>query len=487
MIEPQARDAFAAWQEGRLAEFLQLAAIDEGLQNILLHVQVGVEDRGLLLSELRETVDRFGHRVVPDIVRGRFRTEQEVIAYVLLDEAVAVVAADDGVGQVEILDHGLELPAVPPGDLAAEDHRELAGLADGSIGVQQALAQSIEGHAPMKDQVVAVLDLGEEQAMPTAGVGALPRRKEGGEAGQPLLSAAGQVSHRQRVGEVLEAFGDTASHQGIGALLKVDTLRPEPIGQPVMLVQIDPRREGKVRAEPDEHPAPVAIVDVEVVLDDPPLGQLQVPPVILLVADRDHDPSRLASLQDDDDLVRLGVLEIRLYELVAPPGGRVQEWGAPSVRAVLDPAVELVGDVAERVPAHELVIAVGVEEPDDALGLLEGLDHAVEQNPIEAPVSESNAIVVVLVERVHGVLPRGEIPGAYGMNASTGTRGPSGAVFAKDVVMAGQGPAGRSPARARASDLHLRLTPGVAGISRAEPLASRLRGGCSSIHGAPNN
>jgi hypothetical protein len=65
---------------------------------------------------------------------------------------------------------------------------------------------------------------------------------------------------------LLEALGDTAAHQGIGALLTVDTLRPEPIGQPVMLVQTDPRREGKVRAEPDEHPAPVAIVDVEVVL-----------------------------------------------------------------------------------------------------------------------------------------------------------------------------------------------------------------------------
>jgi hypothetical protein len=58
------------------------------------------------------------------------------------------------------------------------------------------------------------------------------------------------------------------------------------------------------------------------------------------------------------------------------------------------------------------MIAIGVEEPDDALGLLEGLDETVEQNAIEAPVPESNAIVVVPVERVHGALPRGEIPGA---------------------------------------------------------------------------
>jgi hypothetical protein len=83
------------------------------------------------------------------------------------------------------------------------------------------------------------------------------------------------------------------------------------------------------------------------------------------------------------------------------------------VRSVLDPVLELGGDVAQRRPAHELALAVGVEEPDDALGLLKRLDHAVEQNPIEAPVPEPNATLVMLVERVHGALPRGEIPGAY--------------------------------------------------------------------------
>jgi hypothetical protein len=57
------------------------------------------------------------------------------------------------------------------------------------------------------------------------------------------------------------------------------------------------------------------------------------------------------------------------------------------------------------------VIPVRVEEPDDAFGLLEGLDQAVEQDAIETPVAEANAILMMLVECVHGSLLRGDIPG----------------------------------------------------------------------------
>jgi hypothetical protein len=32
---------------------------------------------------------------------------------------------------------------------------------------------------------------------------------------------------------------------------------------------------------------------------------------------------------------------------------------------------------------------VGIEEPDHALGLLEWLDEAVEQDPVEAPIPKS--------------------------------------------------------------------------------------------------
>ena len=56
------------------------------------------------------------------------------------------------------------------------------------------------------------------------------------------------------------------------------------------------------------------------------------------------------------------------------------------------------------------MIPIGAEESDHAFGLLEGLDEPVEQNPVKAAIPETNAILVMLVESVHGELLCGEIP-----------------------------------------------------------------------------
>ena len=58
--------------------------------------------------------------------------------------------------------------------------------------------------------------------------------------------------------------------------------------------------------------------DIKVVLRDPAVGDLKMPAVELLVADRRHDARRLSGFQDDDDLIRLGCLEVRVDEFVAP-------------------------------------------------------------------------------------------------------------------------------------------------------------------------
>jgi hypothetical protein len=145
-----------------------------------------------------------------------------------------------------------------------------------------------------------------------------------------------------------------------------------------------------------------------------------VPAVVLLVADGNQDARRFAGPEDDDHLVGLGALKVGRDKRVAPTGRRVDDGSAPSQRAVLHPVLELVGDVAEHISAHGVLMPVGVEEPDHALGLLEWLDKAVEQDPVEAPISKANAIPMVLVERVHGHLLRGEIPRAYAMSGSMG-------------------------------------------------------------------
>ena len=45
VIEPQSWNAFPCRSNGRFSESLQLAAIDEGLQDVLLHIEIIVVDR----------------------------------------------------------------------------------------------------------------------------------------------------------------------------------------------------------------------------------------------------------------------------------------------------------------------------------------------------------------------------------------------------------------------------------------------------------
>src|SRR5215813_5702973 len=54
------------------------------------------------------------------------------------------------------------------GDLTTEDAGDLAGPADGAVGIQQSVVQAIECGAPVKDQVVAILHLGEKEPVLTA-------------------------------------------------------------------------------------------------------------------------------------------------------------------------------------------------------------------------------------------------------------------------------------------------------------------------------
>ena len=52
-----------------------------------------------------------------------------------------------------------------------------------------------------------------------------------------------------------------------------------------MLVETDAGRKVEVGTEANEHSAPVPIVEVEVVLNHPALGQLQMPAMVLWLAD----------------------------------------------------------------------------------------------------------------------------------------------------------------------------------------------------------
>jgi hypothetical protein len=88
------------------------------------------------------------------------------------------MTTDYWVWELQILDDGLKLSLVLFGDLATEDDGDLLGLADGTIGIEQSLAELIQCGSPVKDQVVTIFNLREEEPVLTTRFFALALFKE---------------------------------------------------------------------------------------------------------------------------------------------------------------------------------------------------------------------------------------------------------------------------------------------------------------------
>ncbi|MGO9061562.1 MAG: hypothetical protein ACLQU2_29935 [Candidatus Binataceae bacterium] len=278
-------------------------------------------------------------------------------------------------------------------------------MTDGAVGIQEPLAELIQSGATMEDQVVAVLHLSEKQAMLASGLVALLVGEERREGSQPLMGTSQQVSAGQGVGEFLQSLGIFTVQEGIGTLLKSDSFLPQAVGQPVMLIEVDPCREGEIGTKAHEHPSPAAVIDVKVVLLHPALSDLEMPAVFLFVSDRNHNTSGFAGLEDDHYLIRFGPPEVWFDEFVAPAARSLHDRSAPLLRPIRHPFLELVGDTAQDIPAYRVQLAVAAKETDHPLGLLKGLDQCVEQDAVKAPVAEPNAVLMMLKKGVHGTPP----------------------------------------------------------------------------------
>src|SRR2546427_11695046 len=100
---------------------------------------------------------------------------------------------------MEIFNRGLEFAAVVFGDPAPVDDRQLVGPPNRPIGIEQSVAQGIEGGPATKDQVVTVFELGEEDAGLASSFSMLCFCNEGRDVGEPLLTAGNHAVREHAV------------------------------------------------------------------------------------------------------------------------------------------------------------------------------------------------------------------------------------------------------------------------------------------------
>jgi hypothetical protein len=164
----------------------------------------------------------------------------------------------------------------------------------------------------------------------------------------------------------------TAFEERIGTLLKIDAFGAHAVGQPVVLIEADARRKRQIGTDANEHPTPVLVVDVKVVLHDPTLCQLEVPAVFC--PDGDHDAGRFPGFENDNHLIVFGVPKVGSNKVITPSLGRIQNGHAPLLATVLEPVLELLGNITQEIAGNPLALPIGIEEADYSLGLLKRLD-----------------------------------------------------------------------------------------------------------------
>src|SRR5271165_7000724 len=83
--------------------------------------------------------------IVGDVIGSWFGAQAQVIAGILLEEAVSIVATNHWVRKLQILDDGLKLSLVVLCDLATEDHDDLV---DHRLGPIQSRQEGVSHQSP---------------------------------------------------------------------------------------------------------------------------------------------------------------------------------------------------------------------------------------------------------------------------------------------------------------------------------------------------
>ena len=114
--------------------------------------------------------------------------------------------------------------------------------------------------------------------------------------------------------------------------------------KPVMLIKADTGGERKIRTDAHKQPTPPSVIDVEVVLNDPAICDLKMPSVGLAIIHGRHDACRLARLENHNDFVGLGSVEVGINEVITAALRGFDNRDVPLAGPSLEPSLELFGN-----------------------------------------------------------------------------------------------------------------------------------------------
>ena len=107
VVQFQAGNPFATGKHGGFSQRTQLPSVDKGFQDVLLDGEIIVADGRQLISELGQVFDRLLDPIVGDVIGRCFSAQTQVIADILLEEALSIMTTDHWVRELHVLDDGL--------------------------------------------------------------------------------------------------------------------------------------------------------------------------------------------------------------------------------------------------------------------------------------------------------------------------------------------------------------------------------------------
>src|SRR5207249_3509037 len=96
---------------------------------------------------------------VAEVVGAELVAQESGELFVLFEESVFPVSAEDVMAVLDLLQGGVQLAGQAAGDAGAEDFRDLLGRETPQTQLATALEEAMDGEVAFEDEIAAVLDL----------------------------------------------------------------------------------------------------------------------------------------------------------------------------------------------------------------------------------------------------------------------------------------------------------------------------------------